>query len=66
MDNPPQEPDVKGAISQLSSGKALESDAILSGIYKAGGPTFIKKVTKLFQYFCGYGFKRCFNRSLFQ
>jgi len=51
MDVLPTESEVRKAISQLSSGKAPGSDAIPSEIYKAGGSTFVQKLTELFQSF---------------
>ncbi len=44
MDVPPKETEVRQAISQLSSGKAPETDGIPSEIFKAGGPTFVQKL----------------------
>jgi hypothetical protein len=49
MSAPPDENEVKKAISQLSSGKAPGADAIPTEIYKAGGPVLIHKFTELLQ-----------------
>jgi len=55
MDVPPDEAEVRKAISQLSSGKAPGSDGIPSEIFKAGGSTFVQKLTELFQSFWAQG-----------
>ena len=51
MDVPHDEPEVRQAISQLSSGKAPGSVSIPSEIFKAGGPTFVQKQVELFRRF---------------
>jgi len=49
LDNIPSMEEVSKAIRQMSSGKALGSDAIPAEVYKAGGPVFLQKLTQLFQ-----------------
>ena len=49
LDRPPSEEEVKKAITQLSTGKAPDADAIPAEVYKHGGDTLLHKLTDLFR-----------------
>ncbi|VDL89013.1 unnamed protein product [Schistocephalus solidus] len=49
LDLPPSLPETIRAVQQISSGKALGSDAIPPEVYKHGGPRLMTELTTLFQ-----------------